>query len=308
VGIKSENELHILLHRYSSVILAFEKMSNNNCEISSSMFILTLPGISITRECEVEMLPKFNGVKADLITVEQVNGIVSEATNGNITTILTSIKNISSIILNILYFKGEWENEFKFKGDLPFSFSNGESKDVPMMTLTSQKMLFGQNDLFDYVELKYKNNLSAGVILPRLGVSIKELISDFEGLFINLMEKQNYSMEHVVLTMPKFKVESSFDLKETLQRFGINDAFNGNADFSGIYENAGFHIDKIIHKSFISVDEKGTVAAAVTAVIMTRIKQMVPKPIIFNVDRPFVFVVFDNESKTNLFTTIVEDF
>jgi serpin B len=291
------------------MILALENKNTNNCELSSNMFVLTAKGVEITDECQA-LLPLFNGVKDDLISANQVNGLVSDYTNGKITQIIDSISGVQSIILNILYFKGEWESEFKFKGLLPFNFNNGNSKNVPMMTLTKERMLYGENALYDYVELKYKNNLSAGIILPKLNVSVRKIVSNFEGLFNSLIEDQLYSMQKVILTMPKFKVESSFELKNVLKSFGITDAFNGNADFSNLYEDAqGLYIDKIIHKTFISVDEKGTEAAAVTAVITTRTSVVVPRrPIIFTVDRPFVFVVFDNETKNNLFTTIVEDF
>jgi len=307
MGINSLEELHSLLHRYSTMTKYLKEKNTNNCEISSNMFVLTAEGVDITKECQA-ILPKFNGIKGDLESVDQVNGLVSAYTDGKITEIIDSIGSVESIILNILYFKGQWESKFTFKGYYPFNFSNGNSDDVPYMTLTKDRVPYTKNELYEYVELKYENNLSAGIILPRENVSIRQLISNFDGLFNGLLEDEPYSLKQVIITMPKFKIESSFELKDKLKDFGITNAFNRNADFSNLFADRGQFIDSIIHKTFISVDEEGTTAAAVTAVIVTKSASIRPKPIIFTVDRPFVFIVFDDESQNNLFTAIVEDF
>jgi serpin B len=301
MGIQTISHLRNVIRQYASNLQALGEMNTNNCQLASNMFVLSAEGIKITEDCE-DLLPSFNGVNGLLESVEQVNGLVSYYTEGKITDIIDSISGVESIILNILYFKGEWESEFESAGFMPFGIEN---KHVPMMTRTfNERIPYASNDHFQYAELSYKNGLKAGIFLPNKGVNIQRLLVNIEEIYQRL--DNELGNEKVELTMPKFKVESNFELKDVLiNKFGIKDAFTGRADFSNLYENAGgIHISKIIHKTFISVDEKGTEAAAVTAVIMER-GMSYPKNMV--VDRPFIFTVFDSENKINIFTAVVED-
>jgi len=106
--------------------------------------------------------------------------------------------------------------------------------------------------------------------------------------------------QEVALTMPKFELESSFSLPQALRQLGMEDAFTGAADFSGMTGGRDLFISDVLHKAFISVDEKGTEAAAATAVIM-KLTAMPAEPIRVSVDRPFVFLIRDIETGTILF-------
>ena len=107
------------------------------------------------------------------------------------------------------------------------------------------------------------------------------------------------AQQQVQLSVPKFTFESAFGLSETLYEMGMPSAF-GNADFSGITGNRELFISEVLHKAFVAVDEEGTEATAATAVIME--KSMAPRPgVVMTLDRPFLFLIRDNDTSTILF-------
>jgi serpin B len=112
----------------------------------------------------------------------------------------------------------------------------------------------------------------------------------------------------VELSVPKFTFESEFNLSKTLAQMGMPAAFGGEADFSGMTGNRDLNISDVVHKAFVAVDEEGTEAAAATAVIMA---EMAAAPMddaaIMKLDRPFLFLIRDDDSGTILFAGRVLD-
>jgi serpin B len=106
----------------------------------------------------------------------------------------------------------------------------------------------------------------------------------------------------VQISLPRFKTESAFDLKQTLQAMGMKDAFDHDkADFSGINsEMKDLALSTVVHKAFVAVNEEGTEAAAATGVSMA-VRSIQPQPVEFKVDHPFIFLIKDNQSGTILF-------
>jgi serpin B len=116
----------------------------------------------------------------------------------------------------------------------------------------------------------------------------------------------------VILTLPKFQMTRQFGLAGTLGAMGMPQAFDANAaDFSGMTGKRELFISAVIHKAFIDVNEKGTEAAAATAVVMQRAMAMPPNrrlpPPVFRADHPFVFLIRDNRSGGILFMGRVAD-
>lgn len=112
------------------------------------------------------------------------------------------------------------------------------------------------------------------------------------------------SQKKVQLTMPKFKTEQGFELSEALKEMGMTSAFNAKgADFSGMNGKKNLYIGAAVHKTFLEVGEDGTEAAAATAVIMTKTSAMhdPEKTIEFKADRPFIYVIRDNQTGAILF-------
>jgi serpin B len=121
---------------------------------------------------------------------------------------------------------------------------------------------------------------------------------------------QSFSTSDVRLALPKFKITFSAKLNEALSAMGMQDAFSeSKADFSQMIKQRPAWISRVLQKTFLDVNEEGTEAAAVTAVVMaTRSVMMRPEPVVeFRVDRPFVAAIVDNQSKEILFLGTVKD-
>ena len=114
------------------------------------------------------------------------------------------------------------------------------------------------------------------------------------------------SKQEVKVYLPKFRLETDYLLSDTLKNMGMSQAFSPSADFSGISESEGLMIGEVVHKAFVEVDEKGTEAAAATAVIFSLTAAPMPG-IVLNVDRPFIFYIRDVPTGTLLFVGRVLD-
>jgi len=114
-------------------------------------------------------------------------------------------------------------------------------------------------------------------------------------------------MTEVMVSLPKFSFSTSYELEKELPKLGLNDPFGSTADFSGITESSQLKISQIIHKAFVEVDETGTKAAAVTAVVMKRAlikKKEIPE---FNANHPFLFFLVHKKTRQTLFVGKVMD-
>jgi serpin B len=107
-------------------------------------------------------------------------------------------------------------------------------------------------------------------------------------------------MQNAKVFLPKFSMTAEFELSEVLKKMGMPDAFSLTADFSGMTGTKDLLIDKVVHKAFIDVSEKGTEAAAATAVVI-REKSMPVNVVTFRADHPFMFVLRDNATNNILF-------
>ena len=204
------------------------------------------------------------------------------------------------VLTNAIYFNAAWQHPFNksVTQEEPFYLLNGGQVSVPMMRITEP---FGYSEGAGYqaVEIPYDGReLSMIVILPSEGQ-----FKSFEGsldaqnvgtIIDNLQSKQ------VDLSLPKFEFESSLNLKQTLIKLGMPEAFSDHADFSGITGNKELSITDVVHKAFVSVDEEGTEAAAATAVIVG-LTSAPAMPISVKVDRPFIFLIRDMETGAILF-------
>jgi serpin B len=109
--------------------------------------------------------------------------------------------------------------------------------------------------------------------------------------------------------MPKFRTETDFTLSDVLPEMGMPDAFDGGvADLSGMDGTRNLYITEVVHKAFVDVDEEGTEAAAATAVIVGEVSAPDPSQTVeFKVDRPFIFLIRDNATKSILFVGRILD-
>lgn len=246
--------------------------------------------------------------------VETINGWVDKQTNGKIKEIISS-NQIEAVLLNAIYFKGTWDKEFNERAtqkDL-FTDRNGQQTEIDFMNRTGY-MPYYRADGLEVVELPYKNVQNTfdengnpnGIEQFDFDVSmylIKGVYRDEQ--LSSLIENETLSSTYVALSMPKFKIEFDTKLNGIMQNLGATDAFvYGRADFDPMIENGNgeYYIKDSIHKTYIEVDEKGTEAAAVTAIMVGATGVPVnPEPTVVKFDEPFTFVIRDNTSGEVLF-------
>jgi serpin B len=164
-----------------------------------------------------------------------------------------------------------------------------------------------QGDGYQAIRLPYKGNRAEIIIvMPEAGkFSELEQTLDQKSYDQILAGFENHDVK---LYLPKFHFEYSIDLKGILRQMGMPAAFDpGEADFSGIYdqdiERNNLFISHIAHKAFVSVDEKGTEAAAATGIV----EEIVSMPIVLRIDHPFIFIIRDNQTGSILFAGRVLD-
>ena len=230
-----------------------------------------------------------------LESLEQVNKWCNDKTHGKISKILDQLtSDIMMILLNAVYFKGNWLTEFKANETIVrdfFSTKHGKQS-VKMMKIKGLFNYYEDNNL-QAIELPYKeDNAAALVVLPK--GEINSFVVSFSVIFQTVYK--SLKQEKVALKLPKFRQESDFELKKYLEVLGIKSAFDGQrADFGKITKEMPLYISKVVHKAFLNVDEKGTEAAAVTAVVMNRMMCRPEKYIEMNVNKPFIFVILSKD-------------
>ena len=208
-------------------------------------------------------------------------------------------------LINVIYFKGQWQFEFKKENTKPdvFTLAGGEQKRVSMMS-QSRNFSYYKGRGFQSVALPYgKGGVSMLVFLPDEMKSLREFERDltpenWDGWMKSFRSTQG------TLMLPRFKVEWESKLNDALMALGMEEAFDPQrANFSQMAKpNSGnaFYISSVRHKAVCEVNEEGTVAAAVTSVTMG-VTSAPPPPFSMKVDRPFFFAIRDNQTGVILF-------
>ena len=245
---------------------------------------------------------------------KEVNDWVENKTKENIKNLIPEgIINSSTelILVNAIYFKGIWQNEFDRRAtrSKDFFVSKNEKAKVKMMKLkTNFKHIANGGELdCQLLELPYQSeDPSMLILLPqdKYGLTSVEVSLTHDKLQKAIALTQVHRSRGVKVYLPRFKMTQQFQLNELLAKMGAIDMFNANkADFTGISPGPErLHISLVIHKAFVKVNEKGTEAAAATAVVMTRTKspfggsaKIRPNPV-FCADHPFLFLLCHKKS------------
>lgn len=209
------------------------------------------------------------------------------------------------VLVNAIYFKGNWEKPFNKERttEMPFKVSKNEEKPVQMMFRKSTFKTTYIGEIFTKILLlPYAGNeLNMIIMLPDEHVELKTVEKEltYEN-FIEWTRLDKMDEEEVEVFLPRFKLEKYYDMKDVLGKLGMTDAFmESRADFSGISSKQGLFLSKVIHKTFVEVNEEGTEAAAATAAIMMmRCMRFTPR---FLADHPFLFFIQHVKTKGILF-------
>lgn len=242
----------------------------------------------------------------DKTTVEKINGWVLEHTDGLITEMLSDIpKDAVMYLINAIVFDAKWEEPYESMDvrESKFTLENGLIQDVELMY--SEENLYLEDEMATGVIKYYADKKYAFVaLLPNEGVTVSEYVESLSGEHLN--ELLSNPTEVTVKTyIPKFEVEYGVLMNQTLESMGMADLFDSRkADLSGIgtSEKGNIYISRVIHKSYIKVDEEGTRAAAATIAEAKRESAMeMPESKTVRLDRPFVYMIIDCENDQPLF-------
>ena len=243
---------------------------------------------------------------------DRINSWASEKTHGKIEEVLTPDAVDAStflVITNSIYFNGSWTVPFPEEDTVNHDFWKHPSESVKTDFMRVQ-------DRFDYTSLDgvqiirmpyVGDRLSMLIILPNGRDGIGSLES---GVSAGQMAQWKQSMQshEVSVFMPKFTMETSYSLPAYLSSLGMVDVFDDSlADLSGIapVEPNGLYVSEAIHKAYVDVNEVGTEAAAITAVVLDTSAQ--PPPPMFIANHPFIFIIQDDESGAILFMGRLSD-
>jgi serpin B len=240
---------------------------------------------------------------------QTINNWVAQKTEDKIKELLPqgSIDSLARLVLtNAIYFYGAWAIPFDedLTGSGNFYLADGDVVSVPMMSFSprtkgSETLRAVVLDGYTAVELPYKGKeISMLILVPDRG----RFFEIEQALDANLLDQiiESLTSWDLNLLMPKFKYESEFQLKDTLSQLGMPEAFDPDyADFTGMTGPRELFIQEGYHKGFISVDEKGTEAAAATAVVIGF--TAAPTPLTVTIDRPFIYLIRDIQTNAILF-------
>jgi serpin B len=243
-----------------------------------------------------------------------INTWISEKTSGKIPDLLAEgmiDKRTRLVVSDAIYFKARWSSPFSTGAtkDEPFKMAAGRTATVPTMHDTAQHT-FAHAGTTKLLSMRYTGSqLSMLVALPDDPAALAKLeesvsADTFDGWLKAL------TLQRVAITMPKFAFKWGAALEAPLQELGIRIAFSGKADFTGIAEPASgekLQISRAVQKTWVSVDENGTEAAAASGVGMS-VTSAVMGPIAeFKADHPFLFFVYDTKHGRILFAGRMSD-
>ena len=241
----------------------------------------------------------------DPSTVDVINQWIEDSTDGKIKDMLDEIPvDAVMYLINAIYFDARWKYEFEksetYQGD--FYMTEGKTHQVEYMRVEGN-FAYGANEYFTSVELPYGDSAYSMVIcLPVADTEISELIGQLN--ITNWEAWFEYTTQvGVRIDLPKFKYGFKELLNDPLKNLGLEVAFRrGEADFSRINPANMLFINRVIHQTFIDVQEEGTEAAAATIVEINRYSSGGEgAPMIFKVDRPFLYMIKENSTGAIIF-------
>ena len=265
-----------------------------NVEFANSIFTRDIPIPSFLEKAK-DYKAKIDKLKDE----KQINDWCSDATHGFIKKIVDKIlPSDIMVLINAIYFKGKWETKFEKRLTEKREFFNYQKKTKLIDFMYSKhEYSYFENKTIQAISLNYQDdNLEALIILPKNDYDINKYIKTFNQEEYNYIT-DNLFNQKIALYLPKFEMKFEAELNKVLEQLGMKLAFKENADFSSMIKlekgDGNIFISKIIHSSYIKIDEEGTKAAAATEVVMFRGGRgsRPEKSIVMDINHPFLFII-----------------
>jgi len=309
------DELNFFLHNY---LLNLPQENENKLHIANSIWIKNDNKLSVKDAFLIKNATYYDAgifkTAFDKQTLNDINEWIENNTDGMIKNMLDEIPQEAIIyLINALSFNAEWQKtyfEHQVRDGI-FTNSSGEQEEVKLM-FSSENHYLDLKDAQGFIKFYKNNEYAFAAILPDEDIKLEEYINSIDSASV-LQAINDARIVKVNAAIPKFKTEFSIELSEVLKSMGMADAFSDvKADFTrmALYNEGkdNIYISRVLHKTFLNLDEKGTEAGAATIVEMAKATSLRPPEEIKTVylDRPFIYMIIDCESSLPLFLGAVE--
>lgn len=245
--------------------------------------------------------------------IDEINSWSNEQTNGAVPVLFDKPLPYDTqlIMANALYFKGIWEYKFDKKDTTDEAFTNADNSVSIVKMMKKDKLLCEayQDDGYTAAVINYGNtSYCMIVILPDKGIDPAYVFSNINIIDLQILARGGYFKSELNVKLPRFNIESDFNMIPTLQGLGIEKAFSQNADFSALWKvhNPNRYVDMVKQKTMIDVNEEGVTASSSTsAKVSGDISPAPAQKLDFIVDHPFAFVVAERSTGVILFAGVV---
>jgi Serine protease inhibitor len=243
-------------------------------------------------------------------SVDLINSWFAQATENRTQAITSELPpNNAAVLISCAYFKARWNHVFRLTATdyKPFYLNDNSTINTPTMYLICTKRHF-QDERVQILQMHYTDKrFGMYIVLPARGVGLQALVSTLSPELWQWWLAQ-LKAHSGTLSLPKFKIESTFILNDYLKHLGVIEAFSPQADFSSMLAvtQPPFNLEAVIHNTFIDVDELGTEAETTEAIYSAAGPRHIA-PFEMIVDRPFLYVIYDTDTKTILFMGTVND-
>ncbi|XP_074528472.1 alpha-2-antiplasmin [Halichoeres trimaculatus] len=271
---------------------------NTSLEVATRMYLR--PGFEAKLSFVEESLARYQSQPVPLVSVEEVNQWVENATNGHIPNFLESIPHdVVLMLMNAVYFKGEWQTRFDPQATSKgvFYLDNQNSVSVDMMKSAQYPLRLLEDPELEaqVASFPFKGNTSFLIVMPLPGG--RNMTSMLSKVNIPDLYRRLPQEKTMQVNLPKMKLQYRKDLEEALTRMGLGSLFSG-PDLSGISDSP-LKVSSVRHASTVELSEEGVEASATTVITSMRSVSL------FSVNSPFLFALIDDASLTPLFMGIV---
>ncbi len=298
--------LNKYLYTYIESLYSGEKC---RLAVANSIWLRDTTSLSVKKNFLQKNMDYYNAAiyksMFDAKGANDINSWVKKHTDGMIEKLVDKIDDETMMLLiNAVAFDAEWSKKYDVIYEGKFTSFAGDRRTVDMMRSFEERYI-DDGSATGFIKEYKGGKYSFAAILP----NSEDIYSYVENMTEESIERllSGVSYEPVKTAMPKFSSDFSISMEECLEEMGIKDAFSAIADFSEMSEN-NLSISKVVHKTHITVNEKGTKASAVTGVTMKNTAVLTPattKEVVL--DRPFVYMILDNENNMPVFIGMVTD-
>ncbi|XP_029956186.1 alpha-2-antiplasmin [Salarias fasciatus] len=303
LGARNETERQLLQSLHAQDLPCYHHVlgrllphfSQSSLQVAARTYLR--PGFEVKLSFVEESLARYQSRPVSLLSVEEVNQWVENTTSGHISNFLESVPHdVVLILVNAVYFKGEWQTQFDPQGTSKGAFYVDSQNSVSVDMMKSPQYPLR---LLDHPELQaqvasfpFKGNTSFLVVLPRGNISSVLPKLNISDIYERLPQEKNMQV-----SLPKVKLQYRQELQEALSSMGLDSLFS-SPNLSGVSDEP-LRVTGVHHASTVELSEEGVEASASTAVTATRSVS------VFSVNSPFVFALVDDASLMPLFMGVV---